>query len=588
MDYIVGFTTIGLIIFLMCSQAAHCQDRSSTPLKIEINREQNHTASIWLESSLNRIFKTSPPTSTTCLELLAARNTRVSFQVSIKNNGYSPISVECTLDSPDEIHSLIRRVGYVPMRDFTWHTSEDELDGIGHLPGLVPDPLIPENRAVLHNQAVQPFWVTLDIPAECDPGTKLITVNVQIDGVSEPVALQVTLDVKQLVVLPRKDFPVTHWWNADALYHYYKIEPFGDTWFEIAEAYLSNMLAHGSNVIFVPLFHHRREVVKEPAQLLIVDETEPGTYTFDWTRVRRFIHKAKKIGFDYYEWPHFWQMKITRDGHIVGAAEPARVYTLINDTYHLIVPDDSPALSDSYVNFLKQFLPALHEFLVEEQLETISFYHASDEPGGNKEDFDNYMAVREKLSELAPWTDGKVMDAMSDIRYGELDLMDIPVPNVQAATDFINKKIPHWVYYCTGPVGPYINRFFDTPLIKVRMSGLLFYKLDASGFLHWGYNYWYAMDLGHNPVPQDFVDPWNGGQFMPYGDGHVVYPGPAGPVDSIRWEIFAEALQDYAILQSAGIDREDPILDALIDYGNFPKSESWLNDVIKQILSRTE
>ena len=34
----------------------------------------------------------------------------------------------------------------------------------------------------------------------------------------------------------------------------------------------------------------------------------------------------------------------------------------------------------------------------------------------------------------------------------------------------------------------------DTPLPKIRMSGMLFYRLGAKGFLHWGYNYWHKME----------------------------------------------------------------------------------------------
>ena len=37
------------------------------------------------------------------------------------------------------------------------------------------------------------------------------------------------------------------------------------------------------------------------------------------------------------------------------------------------------------------------------------------------------------------------------------------------------------------------------------------------------------------------------------GDPFVVYPGPDGPVDSLRWEVFAASLQDYALLQEAGV-----------------------------------
>jgi hypothetical protein len=259
-------------------------------------------------------------------------------------------------------------------------------------------------------------------------------------------------------------------------------------------------------------------------------------------------------------------------------------------------PDGVEATGKVYRNFLEQFLPEFHQFLEQEDLLEHSYFHLSDEPGSNPEDVVNYRSARELLKELAPWM--KVMDAMSDIRYGrEKGLTDIPVPAVHAAQEYIDEGIPHWVYYCMGPRGPYLNRFYDTPLAKIRMSGWLFYKLRAQGFLHWGYNYWYVMDLGFNAQTQVLVDPFidgamgfqsGGGAGSPYGDGHVVYPGQAGPIDSIRWEVFAESLQDYAILQTVGIDPADPKLADVKSYSDFPKNEEWIDTMLRQVLKASE
>ena len=62
-------------------------------------------------------------------------------------------------------------------------------------------------------------------------------------------------------------------------------------------------------------------------------------------------------------------------------------------------------------------------------------------------------------------------------QYGKRGLTDIPIPMVNAAQAYIDAKIPHWVYYCCAPQGPWLNRFLDTPLPKIRMSGWLFYRL---------------------------------------------------------------------------------------------------------------
>lgn len=59
------------------------------------------------------------------------------------------------------------------------------------------------------------------------------------------------------------------------------------------------------------------------------------------------------------------------------------------------------------------------------------------------------------------------------------------------------------------------------------------------------------------------------------GDTFKVYPGADGPIDSIRWEALAEALQDYAILQTLGVDRDDVRLKPIRSFRNFPKTEAW-------------
>jgi len=56
------------------------------------------------------------------------------------------------------------------------------------------------------------------------------------------------------------------------------------------------------------------------------------------------------------------------------------------------------------------------------------------------------------------------------------------------------------------------------------------------------------------------------------------------PLDSIRWEIFAEALQDYALLQSAAIDRNSALLSELKNYWDFLKTEEWIERTRARVL----
>ncbi len=185
------------------------------------------------------------------------------------------------------------------------------------------------------------------------------------------------------------------------------------------------------------------------------------------------------------------------------------------------------------------------------------------------------------VRELAPWM--RVMDAMSDVRFSKERLIDMPIAGLAAASAFREEGIPHTVYFCCGPRGVWLNRLFDTPLAKIRMSGWLFYRLGALGFMHWGYNYWYRGCTPEmiDPFVEHAMGEW---PFIPYGDTFVVYPGNDGPLDSIRWEVFAESLRDYALLQSAGIARDDRMLASINGYDDFPKTEAWIRNTRRKIL----
>jgi hypothetical protein len=555
-------------------------------------RVVNSAASFWLESSLQRIYPTSQPGDRGSADLISPRNARFSFQASVRNEQPTPIEFECSVEGADDLKIQVRRVGYVPQWNFTADVPLTDLDEIGHVPGMVPDPLFPDHKAAVTPFATQTFWISGQVPPDAKPGPRKLLVRFKSAVFKQDTVLVAKVEIYPLVVKPREQFPVTHWFSADAIYDYYKQPVFGEDWFKLMPSYLDDMLQHGSDVILVPMFYMRREIVERPSQLLIINEPEPGKYEFDWTRVKRFVDMAKQAGFKRFEWPHLWSYKVLPAESSVDM--PQRLYKWVDGKAQLLWPKDSPATGPVYRNFLTQFLPEFHKLLEDENLLDKSYFHLSDEPGGNPKDVANYKAARALLKELAPWM--RIMDATSDIAYGrDKGLIDIPVPAVNAAQAYIDEKIPHWVYFCCGPRGPYLNRFFDTPLAKIRMSGWLFYHLKAQGFLHWGYNYWYVMDLGFNPKTQVLVDPFAdgaagaaaGGLGEPYGDPFVVYPGTKGPIDSIRWEVFAESLQDYAILQTAGIKRDDALLSDIKTYAQFPKTEEWIEKTLAGVLKRS-
>ncbi|MDB6027390.1 MAG: hypothetical protein JWM68_3613 [Verrucomicrobiales bacterium] len=553
--------------------SAFCGSLQAEPIVVK-SKDKKEQAAFWLETSMKRIFP-STEAGNTSLHLLAARNSRIAFQACLQNRSTAALYVDCKTSGADAFKPLVRLVGFAPMWHHTAGTSEKELDGVGHIPGLVPDPLWPMQRANAGTRESRSFWITLNIPADAKPGMHEFKVELTVLN-GEKIEMPVQIEIAELVVQPRKDFPVIHWWRGEATWDYYKTGMFEDQrWWDITRSQMEDMLAHGSDVAFVPIFFERRETFKRPCQLLIVNEPSPGKYEFDFSLVKRFLDMSKEVGFKQFEWQHFWIYW--------GVEHPMRIYKKEKDQYVMLWKPDISGFSDTYIDFLKQFLPQFHNFLRKEGVLDQSYFHLSDEPGGG-EHIVRYRKARQILRDLAPWMQGKVMDALSHIEYGREGITDIPIPIVSSAQKYVDEKIPHWVYYCCSPTGDWLNRFMDTPLPKIRMSGMLFYRMGAKGFLHWGYNYWHKMereDLG-DPFTDASNSDWPG---IPYGDPFMIYPGADGkPMDSIRWEVFAESLQDYAILQTAGIKPEDALLSDLKTYAKFPKDEEWIQQTLTKIL----
>ncbi|MBN1490117.1 MAG: DUF4091 domain-containing protein [Phycisphaerae bacterium] len=538
----------------------------------------------WLETSLTRVFPNSPAGSAAPLALLTARNAHLSFQACFRNLRVCSIRVRASVQGADDWSVRIRRVGFVPLQQLNTDVPIDEIDGVGYVPGLVPDPLYPEETAHVGPEANGAFWITLSVPAETPPGVRSLTVTLTVEdqfcfpgwagAPAWSIELPVRVDARPLVLQPRKDFPVTHWLSADSIWEYYRIEPFSERFWQLADAYIADLTAHHVNVVYSPIFNARHELLERPAQLLKVKPLGDDRYAFDFSDVRRWIRLALKNNADYLEWTHFFTPAPTSGRY------PQRIFERGETIGKLLWPPEISATSDTYRKFLTQFLPQFKQVLEDEKVLDRSLFHCADEPDGDVQ-IEDYRKARTLLRELAPWM--KVMDAMSDPRFATAGLTDMPVPSIVTAPLFTQANCPAWTYFCCGPRGRFLQRLHDTPLAKLRMAGWLFYKLGAKGFLHWGHNYWFVFCT--STIANPFVDPalgaWPG---LPHGDAFVVYPGQNGPIDSIRWEVFAESLQDYAMLQTTATTPDDPLLAGLKSYEDFPKTEAWIDAARARVL----
>jgi hypothetical protein len=226
----------------------------------------------WLSSTMHRVYPSSTPEETTALgagieSLHAVRNYRLSFQVCVHNDANTSAQVECAVTGLEGLTVRVRRVGLVPVHHLNTYVPLGEVDGIGKIPGLCPDPLFPETAVHIGPKETASFWISVYVPADARVGKfsgnatlKLLNRFGYVGWDNPPpvtLAMPVEINVGKLVLKPRENFPATIWLSADSIWEHYKVEPCSEPFWKLAEAYMRNLVEHGIDVIYTPIFNIR-------------------------------------------------------------------------------------------------------------------------------------------------------------------------------------------------------------------------------------------------------------------------------------------------------------------------------------------
>ncbi|WP_461671121.1 DUF4091 domain-containing protein, partial [Mycobacterium tuberculosis] len=231
-----------------------------------------------------------------------------------------------------------------------------------------------------------------------------------------------------------------------------------------------------------------------------------------------------------------------------------------------------------YAGFLDKLLPELTSLLMKQGLRERSYFHISDEPSAQH--MESYRAAAAiAFKHLDGFT---VIDALSDYSFFEQGLVQKPVPAVDHLNVFLDNGVPDlWTYYCCAQSRDVANRFFNMPSSRNRILGIQLYKYQIQGFLHWGYNFWFSQ---YSVRPVDPFRVTDAGLAFPSGDPYLVYPGPDGPIESIRLLVMHEALQDLrALRQLEELIGREQVLELLeedveeeLTLKQYPRNSEWL------------
>ncbi|MBC7287089.1 MAG: DUF4091 domain-containing protein [Armatimonadetes bacterium] len=221
-----------------------------------------------------------------------------------------------------------------------------------------------------------------------------------------------------------------------------------------------------------------------------------------------------------------------------------------------------------YEQLMGKYLRQLQEHLEQNGWLKKAYIYWYDEP-----ETDDYPFVVERmnlLKRLAPKLTRMLTEQPEEPLLGAVDLW-CPVLNAYRPKDCqARQKLGErvWWYICCGPRAPYLGEFIDHPHTDMRAWLWATWKWNVEGCLIWTTNWWTVDSL----FGQEFQNPWEDPMsytadsrpgllgYWGNGDGRFLYPPNrkawqdketkyvTGPIDSYRWELFRDGLEDWEYL----------------------------------------
>ncbi len=454
---------------------------------------------VWVLNSLVKVLpdSTPPASPATSATLSAARGEFESFQIALRphagaiarldavsHEGLDGIRVDCWLEGYVEVTKPSH--GQPP-------------------PGRYPDPLLPvEPTELTETRAV---WVRLGVPESARARTVAGRILLTLDG--RPVAVPVSLRVRNFALPSHPPTLVM----AYGLYEKPLREKYGDRYDEMLRKFKDNLREHRITHLAFPATD-----IPIPGIRFDGDRLEMDFAAFDAAVEENLAHGMNALDV---------RLPMRFNGK---TCEMETEYTEAQ---------------------LRRIVSCFEQHLADKGWLDIAYFFVIDEPGPKH--FDAVKKWHGLLKESAPrirrrcdfgyGAYGGKPGQVEKAAYRSLaDYVEIYCPHIDCLDDeFLAERQAAgdevWWYICCSAKHPYPNFLVDYPNIDSRVPFWMLVKYNVTGFAYWTVNWWNA---------DPFTDPHSYPNAV--GDGMLVYPGPEGPINSIRWEITLQGVQDYECL----------------------------------------
>ncbi len=408
-----------------------------------------------------------------------------------------------------------------------------------------PDPLFPMRPFRVLQHDFQPVWINLHIPqgkAGSFSGAVVVYANGQ-KRVQIPIHLRVwgfNLP-KNPPLINGFDFSLAEKVSG-FMKLYGSLESSG---FDVLAKFLRYLREHTVNNLF---YNH---LLFDSG--LLKAKKKKGHFVNDFTRASKIIKLFKKLEFGF----NFWSTPIWPN------AKPLfDIYPSIEHFRHLGQKVyQNPGFNQHLLDLATDF----YQYLKKQSLSSQSFAYLWDEP--HKPWHGKHMAMLSKrFKKMCP-------EARQLVAIGQPSMIeevlkrDLPIDIIVGHLSYYDANLrdriiksgrQYWWYTSNWP-SSHISFWVDEPSLHHRIIYWLTWRYQVPGFLYWNTNVWNSLGgYGYANIEAKHKMDWPYSNWNVTGtsgntgaaDGQLLYPGPDGPIGSIRFEIIRHGYQDHTCLTS--------------------------------------
>ena len=357
--------------------------------------------------------------------------------------------------------------------------------------GEWPDPILPDRSIDLAADRAQPIWVEVAVPLDAEAGRYTGSLHLSAEGWGTELALEVEVWGFDLPVTPTlaSSFLVF----PRYVYQFHGLEKGSAAGDAMVQRYHESMLEHRIMPTHVAMN---------------LKSTRPALRISNQGDLRRADFEAFDAQIE-------WAM--ARGQSVFGLEGPRKVNDYSEAWYR--------AVGDHLAE--RGWLDRFYTYMFDETYEGVAEATAMVHRGA--------PGLKNLITRLP--TEGYPDVDWWCPRLGDAEMHGILRPSSPTHDKRRDHEI--WVYTAGNAGSDVPGLHLDLPGIEARMSPLAVWRGGYAGFLFWCVNYW-------------TVNPWVDPMVYPRqnGNGSLFYPGPDGPLPSIRLKMLRDGFDDvdYAVL----------------------------------------